>query len=487
MSMQSAGAERRSKRMWLDESRRDIRRILHKLFFAVVVTVLTAVISTKAAAQTCSTTSFPYTLTNGSTADASQVMADLTCAAIYGLANWGGNVGIGTTNPQTALQVFGAGTNPALQVLNSGAGAGNTAALQVSTGDNLSTQPWQMFARQNSLFFGQANVADYMVIENGGYVGIGTASPSGTLDVEGSGGAYLNAGNVGIGTNYAPYPIALAAGANSVLNIRSDPTNFGYPSTLLGPILQGVNSAQNLGEPITLAGSTINLMGGPVGINTTTPLATLDINGSVAANGNKIYLANGGNITHWIEFNGTNEIWNYWTHLDFQSYNSGSNTHTLWLGSTGNVGIGTMSPTYLLYVNGQAGGLTTWANASDIRLKKNIIEITGALQLVQKLRGVRFDWKSPTERTVGKTLRLPQGEQEMGLIAQEVEKVIPEAVAIPKTGKERLYGVKEADLVPLLIEAIKEQQHEIKDQQQEITKLQSAVAALQQTISKSSH
>ena len=102
-------------------------------------------------------------------------------------------------------------------------------------------------------------------------------------------------------------------------------------------------------------GTSYYYSGGNVGIGSTSPAATLDVNGTAAVNSHKLYLANGGNVTHWIQFNsGTTEVWNYWNNLDFQSYNSGTNTHTLWLGSTGNVGIGTTAPGYPLQINGQA-------------------------------------------------------------------------------------------------------------------------------------
>jgi len=47
---------------------------------------------------------------------------------------------------------------------------------------------------------------------------------------------------------------------------------------------------------------------------------------------------------------------------------------------------------------------------------------------------------------------------ELGFIAQEVEKVAPEAVTAPKKGASDLYSLKESELVPFLIEAVKEQQ-----------------------------
>lgn len=131
------------------------------------------------------------------------------------------------------------------------------------------------------------------------------------------------------------------------------------------------------------------------------------------------------------------------------------------MNAAGSVGInGGPNASYAFFVSGSAGGTTVWTNTSDVRLKKNIVEISGALKLVQQLRGVRYDWRTAPERSVGKALPLPTGERQIGFIAQEVEKVVPEAVTKPKdTGG--IYGLKADSLIPILVEAIKEQQAEI--------------------------
>jgi len=91
---------------------------------------------------------------------------------------------------------------------------------------------------------------------------------------------------------------------------------------------------------------------------------------------------------------------------------------------------------------------------------------------VQHLRGVRFQWREEAARTVGKGLKLASEEIHVGFIAQEVQAVAPEAVVVPpKDSVDGLYGLKEADLIPILVEAIK-------DQQKEIAALQTQVAPL---------
>jgi hypothetical protein len=94
-----------------------------------------------------------------------------------------------------------------------------------------------------------------------------------------------------------------------------------------------------------------------------------------------------------------------------------------------------------------AGSITAtqYTSTSDISLKENVSTIENALEKVLSLRGVEYD-------------RVESGEHQIGVIAQEVEKIIPEVVY----GNE-IKSVAYANIVALLIEAIKEQQKEINE------------------------
>jgi len=117
------------------------------------------------------------------------------------------------------------------------------------------------------------------------------------------------------------------------------------------------------------------------------------------------------------------------------------------IASNGDVGIGTTNPQGLLHVNGTAGNNTgTWSNLSDRRLKKDIIPIEGALETVRKLQGVTFRWKDTSRGAGLEGLK-------RGLIAQDVEAVIPEWVSTQSDGYKVL--TKEG-IEAVLIEAIKE-------------------------------
>ena len=135
-------------------------------------------------------------------------------------------------------------------------------------------------------------------------------------------------------------------------------------------------------------------------------------------------------------------------------------TAALFVGGMDNrVGIGTSTPTRKLWVNGDAGGATDWYNDSDERLKKNITPIEDALDKISRLEGVYFEWQDAENRPDGRRV---------GLIAQEVEKVVPEVV--DKKGE--FYSMATAGLVPVLIEAIKEQQEQIDELRAKLAKLQ---------------
>ena len=114
--------------------------------------------------------------------------------------------------------------------------------------------------------------------------------------------------------------------------------------------------------------------------------------------------------------------------------------------TSGNVGIGagTSNPTSPLQVAGQVEA-TAFTYTSDVRLKKDIVRLNNALDKVINLQGVSFTWKN-------------NGNKEIGLIAQDVEKVVPELVV---TGSDGMKSVKYGNVVALLIEAVKAQQIEI--------------------------
>ena len=95
-------------------------------------------------------------------------------------------------------------------------------------------------------------------------------------------------------------------------------------------------------------------------------------------------------------------------------------------------------------------------SSSDKRWKENLIRISDPLEKIGKISGYEFDWKELTEEE-RKTQHSQTG-HDIGVIAQEIQEVLPEVV------KERDNGylaVKYEKIVPLLIEAIKEQQKQI--------------------------
>lgn len=88
---------------------------------------------------------------------------------------------------------------------------------------------------------------------------------------------------------------------------------------------------------------------------------------------------------------------------------------------------------------------------SDIRLKTNIAQLTNALEKLDMINGYGFEYKDRV------------GEKQVGVIAQEVKTVIPEAVKLTERvfNGEKMLAVNEVKIIPLLIEAIKELKREV--------------------------
>jgi len=160
----------------------------------------------------------------------------------------------------------------------------------------------------------------------------------------------------------------------------------------------------------------------------------------------------------------------------------------MYLNDSGNVGIGTTSPgtAYRLVAVtgvGQTGAIQTTGSVnigtgalgvnvtpsntagridasndivaystSDKRLKENIKPIENALEKVKSLTGVEFDWIEETKDVHGY-----EG-HDVGVIAQEVQAVLPEAI---RTNESGYLSVRYEKIIGLLVEAMKEQQKEI--------------------------
>lgn len=116
-----------------------------------------------------------------------------------------------------------------------------------------------------------------------------------------------------------------------------------------------------------------------------------------------------------------------------------------------------VSGSYKFRVNGAGDAFaTSHGSSSDARLKENVTDLTGSLDLVKSLRGVNFTW-----------IDNPDAGNQIGFIAQEVEEHVPEIVindaeeesVMPDGSVDVHYKhVEYGKLAPVLVEAIKEQQ-----------------------------
>ena len=245
-------------------------------------------------------------------------------------------------------------------------------------------------------------------ITNDGNVGIGTTNPSSLLHAHGSAPADANNGQLTISES-------TSGSGRSLLLGRT--TSYGF--------IQSHNQ-----QPLAL-----NPLGNKVGIGTTSPASRLEVKSSGFADGIRLTSSDGDNLFVAGEaFDGS---------CILQVYDA-SGAGKVWIDGGGEsyftyaLGIGMANPTQMLDVNGTARlrsmstgtGTVVVADANGVlkkqssgkRYKENIRGLEADQEKVLQLEPVRFDWKTT-------------GEPDIGLIAEEVEKAIPDLVVYDNEGK----------------------------------------------------
>ena len=117
----------------------------------------------------------------------------------------------------------------------------------------------------------------------------------------------------------------------------------------------------------------------------------------------------------------------------------------------------TSSDAFSVYSTGDATLAGTLTQSSDERLKTNIETIDNPIKKVKGIKGVTYNWKDETK----------DPSTQVGVIAQDVQKVMPELV---KEGNNGYLSVSYTSMVGLLVEAIKKQQETIEKMEKALNK-----------------
>jgi hypothetical protein len=298
------------------------------------------------------------------------------------------------------------------------------------------------------------------------------------------GGTGANAVNVGIGTSSPPVRLSVQGDDNG--SARSVPDQLQIQGAtdankqlLLGYLADPSSTADGFGaiqatrEFVHDTVLALNPRGGSVGVGTSTPAADLEVRGPGFLIGRFTNNGTTSDKTAVVDFQSGDTVPTTWRvgvggvgnglgltagQFYFERVGAG-NLFTVT--TSGSVGIGTSAPDDLLTVNGNADkpGGGSWGTFSDGRLKNVFGSFHAGLKEVLQLHPIRYQYKE--ENALG----IRDSQEHIGFVAQEVERVIPEAVSADSKG----YLLLNNDPVLwAMLNAIKEQQQQIEVQGRQI-------------------
>ena len=337
-----------------------------------------------------------------------------------------GKLGVNTSNPLKSIQVGGGSTSEVVRVYYSDAsyiditGFGlemgrATCYIRPTSDKNKDIylgsdgRTWDTISHNANVTSFSTDTTEHMRITNTGNVGIGTTTPDEKLHI---------VGDLKIDSDI---PRIYLADSSHNPDYSIGNVNGGFF------VFDDTNSAYRIYVDNA----------GKVGIGTNLPEALLDVNGtaqmSTGITENVHYV--GGSIQHW----GDSGTGLYFETDELRFYTG--NAEEMRLENDGD-----------LHVDGDVIAYST--TVSDERLKDDIKTIDSACEKVYSLRGVEYTWNSGSRK----------GQREIGVIAQEVEKVIPEIVREKKLAlvDDEVYKTVDYEkLVAVLIEANKELQDRV--------------------------
>ena len=359
------------------------------------------------------------------------------------------NVGIKTGYPKSALHVagtiWGRGEVPSCTNGDCPQPPPNTGVYgESTTGDGIVGTSVSGFAGH---FIGNVNTQGNMYVT--GNVGVRTSNPQSALQVAGT---IWGRGEVPSCTNGdCPQP----------------PPNTGvYGESSSGDGIVGISDSGYAGHFLGNVNTQGNMyVSGNIGIGTTNPGTKLEVDhGDILIRGVENFTSPGQQAILYLGDTNYSIRSEYAYGLIFETW-AAPNAIVVdeW---TGNVGISNPSPSYKMDVNGDIQCVTLY-EISDDRLKTNVRELTNALDKIQKIRGVSFEWNQ-----AGQTAGAAPGDRQIGVLAQEVESTLPELVSTDKDGYKSVDYTK---LTAVLIEAVKELKSENSRLQKRLESLEKGI------------